>query len=120
MDPLTQNIDQNIDEYLNSLVADCLQTPSLSTLSQEQKGIFAQQIKDYFYQAALEALVDKLNGEQFSQIEHLNPGSPEMAEKIQQLASQVPGLSNDIEKRLQQDVSYIKQNSKIPEASSGT
>lgn len=120
MDPITQNVNQNIDEYLNSLVADCLQAPGLITLSQEQKGIFAGRIKDYFYQAALEVLVNKLNGEQFSQIENLNPGSPEMVEKIQQLASQVPGLASDIEKRLQQDVIYIKQNSKIPEASSAT
>lgn len=114
MDPITQNVDQNIDEYLNGLVADCLQAPGIINLPQEQKNVFAGQIKDYFYQAALEVLVKRLNEEQFRQIEHLNPGSPEMAEKIQQLASQVPGLSNDIEQRLQQDVTYIKQNSKIP------
>lgn len=114
MDPITQNIDQNIDEYLNSLVADCLQAPGLATLPQEQKDVFAQQIKDHFYQAALEVLVNRLNEEQFRQIEHLDPASPQMAEKIQQLASQVPGLYKDIEQRLQQDVAYIKQNSKIP------
>lgn len=114
MDPITQNVYQNIDEYLESLVADCLQAPEIITLPQEQKDAFAGQVRDRFSQVTLEVLVDRLNAEQFSQIENLEPGSPEMVEKIQQLAAQVPGLADAIETRLQKDVAYIKQNSKIP------
>lgn len=57
---------------------------------------------------------NRLDGKQLSLIENLDPQSPEMAEKIQQLAAQVPGLADDIEKKLSSDVEYIKQNSKIP------
>lgn len=114
MDPITQNVNENIDEYLNGLVAECLQAPGIVYLPQEQKDAIALQIQDHFSQATLEVLVNRLDGEQFSQIENLEPGSPEMVEKIQQLASQIPGLADDIEKKLQEDVAYIKQNSSIP------
>lgn len=115
MDPITQNVNQNIEEYINSLATQCLQTPGIITLSQEQRNAFAERVQDYFSQLTLVVLVDKLNGEQLSQIEHLDPSSPEMAEKIQQLAAQVPGFADDLEKKLQEAVAYIKQNSKIPE-----
>lgn len=114
MDPVTQNVNKNIEEYINSLMADCLQAPGIINLSQEQKNAFAEQVQDRFSQVTLEVLVNRLNSEQFSQIENFEPGSPEIIEKIQQLAAQVPGLADDIEKKLQEDVAYIKQNSKIP------
>ena|SRR3990167_357938 len=114
MDPITQNVNQNIEEYINSLVAECLLAPEIINLPQEQKDAFTKQIQDRFSEVTLEVLVNRLSSEQFSQIENLTPGSPEMVEKIQQLAAQVPGLAVDIEKKLQEDVSYIKQNSKIP------
>lgn len=118
MDPVTQNVYQNIDEYLKSLVAECLQAPGVVNLPQDQKNAFAEQVRDYLSQASLEVLVDKLSGEQFSQIENLEPGSQEMVEKIQVLAAQVPGLVEVLEARFKKDVDYIKQNSKIPEQSS--
>lgn len=114
MDPITQNVNQNIEEYINSLVADCLQAPGIVNLPQEQKDAFAKQIQDHFSQVTLEVLVNRLSSEQFSQIENLEPGSAEMVEKIQQLSAQVPGLADDIERKLQENVAYIKQNSKIP------
>lgn len=114
MDPITQNVYQNIDEYINGLVAQCLQAPGIVNLPQEQKDAFAAQIQSHFSQATLEVLVNRLNGEQLSQIENLDPASPEMLEKIQQLAAQVPGFADDLEKKLQEAVNYIKQNSQIP------
>lgn len=117
MDPITQNVYQNIDEYLESLVAECLQAPDVVVLpqEQEQKDAFAEQVRDHLSQASLEVLVEKLTEEQFSQIENLTPGSPEMVEKIQLLAAQVPGLADALEERFKKDVDYIKQNSRIPE-----
>lgn len=114
MDPITQNVNQNIEEYINSLVAGCLQAPGIVNLPQEQKDAFAKEIQDRFSEVTMEVLVNRLNSEQFSQIENLDPGSPEIIEKIQQLAAQVPGLADDIEKKLQEVVTYIKQNSIIP------
>lgn len=118
MDPITQNVYQNIDEYLESLVSECLQAPGVVNLPQEQKDAFAEQVRDYLSQASLEVLVEKLTEEQFSQIENLEPGSPEMVEKIQVLAARVPGLAESLEERFKKDVDYIKQNSRIPEQSS--
>lgn len=115
MDPITQNVNENIEQYLDNLVAECLQAPAVAVLPQEEKSAFAQQIRDHFYQVALEVLVDKLTEEQFKQIENLDPLSPEMVEKIQILSAQVPGLAGDLEKKLQQDVEFIKQNSKLPQ-----
>lgn len=115
MDPITQNVNQNIDAYFNNLVAECLQAPGIVNLPQEQKDAFVAKLHDHFSDITLAALINKLNGEQLSQIENLDPTSPEMAEKIQQLAAQVPGLAEDMEKKLQESVAYIKQNSKIPQ-----
>lgn len=115
MDPITQNVNENIEEYINSLVVQCLQAPGIVNLPQEQQDSFAGQVQDYFSQAILETLVNRLDGEQLSQIENLNPVSPEMVEKIQQLAAQVPGLAGELEARLQRDVEFIKQNSAIPQ-----
>lgn len=114
MDPITQNVNQNIDEYFDGLVAECLQAPGIVNLPPDQKNEFAQRVQDHFSQVTLKTLIDKLDSEQLSQIENLDPTSPEMAEKIQQLAAQVPGFADDLEKKLQEDVAYIKQNSQIP------
>lgn len=115
MDQISQNINQSINDYLQSLVSECLQTPGLINLPQEQKNQIAGQIQEHFYQAVMETLVERLDESQFSQIENLDPNSQGMAEKIQLLASQVPGLASDIEKRLRQDTDYIKQNSHLPQ-----
>lgn len=114
MDPVSQNINQGINEYLQSLISECLQAPGFMNLSPEQKNNLANQIRAYFDQAVMETLVNRLDEQQFSQIEDLDPNSPEMAEKVQILASQVPGLAQDIENRLRQNTEFIKQNSHLP------
>lgn len=115
MDQITQNINQSINDYIQGLISECLQAPGFINLSFEQKNQIANQIREHFYQAVMETLVERLNEQQFSQIEQLDPNSPEMAEKIQLLAAQVPGLAADMENRLRQDVEYIKQNSRLPQ-----
>lgn len=115
MDPITQNINQNIDEYLEGLVNECLQSPGIINLTPEQKQAIAGQIQNHFTQVVMEVLVDKMDESQFSQIENLEPGSQEMVDKIQVLAAQVPGLTDAMEAKLRQDVEYIKQYSKLPE-----
>ncbi len=115
MDPITQNINQSINDYLQGLISECLQAPGFISLPKEQKNQLAGQIQEHFYQAVMETLVNRLDEQQFSQIEQENPNSPEMAEKIQMLAAQVPGLVADMEKRLRADTEYIKQNSRLPQ-----
>lgn len=115
MDPITANVNQNIDEYIDGLVAQCLQAPGIVNLPPDQKNEFAKDVEDYLTQVSLEALVNKLNSEQLSQIEKLEPASPEMIAKVQQLSAQIPGFADELEKKFQATVAYIKQNSKIPE-----
>lgn len=115
MNQISQNIYQNIEEYIQGLVTECLQAPGFVYLSPEQKNQLAVQIQDHLYQTIITTSVERMNESQFSQIEHLDPASPEMAEKVQVLAAQIPGLADDIEKRLRQDVEYIKQNSRLPQ-----
>lgn len=116
MDPITTNVNQNIDEYIDGLVAQCLQAPGIVNLPPDQKSEFTKDVEDYLTQVLLEALVNKLNSEQLSQIENLEPASPEMAEKVQQLAAQIPGFANELENKFHAAVTYIKQNSQIPAA----
>lgn len=115
MDPITQNVSDNIEQYIKGLIDECLQAPGIVNLSQEQKDAFVAEVESYFSQATMEVLVNRLNSEQLSQIENLDPRSDEMSEKVMMLAAQVPGFAGEMEKRLRQDTDYIKQNSKIPE-----
>lgn len=115
MDLFTQTVNEGIEGYLDDLVVYCLQTPGLVHLSYDQQDRFASKVRNYLYQTVLETFVARLNKEQFSQIEYLDPAGPEMVAKIQQLSSQIPGLSDDIEEKLQGDMEYIKQNSKLPD-----
>lgn len=110
MDPITQNVNQNIDEYLNTLVAECLQAPSVAAFTLEQKQVFAAKVRDRLYEAALEVLVERMDEKEFSQIENLDPNSLEMVEKIQFLGTQVPGLAEEMEKRFRLEVELLKQS----------
>lgn len=112
-----QNISNKIDEYLDYLVIQCLQTPTVLNMTQDQKDQFIVTIRNHFNQVILETLVDRLNAEQFSQIEYLDPTSSEMVEMVQKLASKTPGLMSDIQIRLQKEVEYIQQTSKLPDQS---
>lgn len=114
MEPISQTINLDIRDYIDGLVAYCLQSPGFIYFSQDEKYLLASQIHDYFYQATLEILVNKLSNTQLIQIEKLDPSRPEMLAKMQQLISQMPGLANDIETRLVKDAVYIHQNSKLP------
>lgn len=115
MDLFTQTVNEGIEDYLDDLVVYCLQAPGLAHLPYDQQDRFASKVRNYLYQTVLETFVGGLNKEQFSQIEYLDPSSPQMVAKIQQLAAQIPGLSDDIEQKLQEDMEYIKENSKLPD-----
>lgn len=117
MDPITQNVNANIDEYIQSLASECLNSPGVAALSPQQKEEFERQVKDYLYKTAFEVLVEKMTDEQFKQIENLDPKGREMIEKIQLFSAQVPGLAQVLETRFKQDVEYIKQSGNLPASS---
>lgn len=99
-------MDQEIENYLNSVVQDCL--TAVPALNKEQ-------LEDYFSQVILETLIYSLNDEQVKEIENLDFNSPEASEKIQLLAASVPGFILIVQDVLKQEVDQIKQAGQIPQ-----
>ena len=63
----------------------------------------------------LDTTIDNLNEEQISQLEALDPESPQMEEKISLFAAQIPGLAQVLEQKLNEEVAKIKQTGQIPQ-----
>lgn len=97
-------VDLQINNYIEGLVADCLNIPNPPD---------AEMVRDRLYKVVVETVVGALDQNQFSQIENLDPGSQETADKIQDFASKIPGLSSIIEQKLSEEVIRIKQNPSV-------
>lgn len=106
-------MDQHIEEYLEKLVNECLQLPQFAGLPNEQKNEVADKIRDRLYQSVLDLVVDRLNSEQLSQLEAINPDSPEMAEKIREFTAEIPNMARDLDQKLKEAVENIKQNPSV-------
>ncbi|MDD5147759.1 MAG: hypothetical protein PHV63_04415 [Candidatus Daviesbacteria bacterium] len=100
--------DQQINEYIEGLVSDCINSSVFVNLSPDRKKQTTDSIRDHLYKVITEIVIGALDKEQFSQIENLEPGSVEMTDKIQDFASKIPGLHKIIEDRLAQEVADIK------------
>ena len=94
-------VDLQINNYIEGLVADCLNSPN---------PVDPETVRDRLCKVVVETVVGALDQNQFSQIENLDPGSQEMADKIQDFASKIPGLSSIIEQKLSEEVLRIKQS----------
>ncbi|MDD5416267.1 MAG: hypothetical protein PHE48_04715 [Candidatus Daviesbacteria bacterium] len=105
--------DQQINEYIEGLVSDCINSPVFVSLSPDRKQQMTDSIRDHLYKVIAEIVIGALDKEQFSQIEHLEPGSVEMANKIQDFASKIPNLHKIIEDRLTREVEGIKNRSPL-------
>lgn len=101
-------IDQQINDYIEGLVADCINSPAFINLSPDRKKQIEDSIRDHLYKVIVEIVIGALDKDQFSQIENLDPGSKEMADKIRDFASKIPGLHKIIEENLDREVAGIK------------
>lgn len=108
-------LDKKIDEYIQGLIVKCLQSNSFASLPESEKAQIANKLEDYFAKIIVEIVIRRMNEEQFSQIENLQPESQEMADKIQEIAMFMPGLSEDIEEKLDQETANILQTGSIPQ-----
>ncbi|KKR80516.1 MAG: hypothetical protein UU73_C0002G0054 [Candidatus Daviesbacteria bacterium GW2011_GWA1_41_61] len=108
-------LEKNIDEYIDGLVTQVLSSPAFNMVSLQQQEEMNNKLYNHFYQVILDTTIDNLNEEQISQLEALDPESPQMEEKISLFAAQIPGLAQVLEQKLNEEVAKIKQTGQIPQ-----
>lgn len=103
-------MDQKINAYLDSLVTEVLNSPNFLNLSEDQKASQAEKIRTYLDGVIIDIIVDNLNEEQLSSLKDIPANTPQMEEKIEEYASQIPFLAEQLEQQLAQAVLDLKQN----------
>lgn len=106
-------MDQRIEQYIEGLVRVCLSQPQFANLLEPQRNQVADQVRKRLYKVITDSVIDKLNDEQLSVLEALDPSSIEMEKKIQEFASQMPGLAQELDQKLKAEVENIKQNQQL-------
>ncbi len=103
-------MDKKIDIYIETRVLEVLSLPSFSQMPQEQKTTIAEKLRDLFNTVILDTLIDSLSAEQLDQIKDISPESPQMEDKIEEFASQIPFLITKFENALNVKVAEVKNN----------
>lgn len=106
-------MDEKINAYLESLVAELLNSPMFSSLAEDQKASLAEKIRTRLNGLIIDMVVDNLTQEQFNAIKDILPGSVEMENKIEEYASGMPDLAEKLEEKLNQEISEIKQKPQL-------
>lgn len=106
------NID--ISTYIEKLIEDCLNAAIFSSLTPQQKEEMVADLRDYFYFAVLETVLNNLTEGQIQQLKSLPPESPELEKMMEEYVSQMPSLAEDIEYRLNKDFEIISQTAILP------
>lgn len=103
-----QNKQDFVDEYIESLVTQCLLIPKYANLPADQQQQAKDQLTDRFYNLILDTVVDKLNDDQVAELSALPPQSPEMEAKIEQFSALIPNLMQDMQTALIKEVEVIR------------
>ncbi|MBI2195538.1 MAG: hypothetical protein HYU48_00625 [Candidatus Levybacteria bacterium] len=103
-------MDKRINSYIEARVLEVLQIPNFSELPQEQKSTIAEKLRDLFNTAILDALIDSLTPDQLDQIKDIPADSPQMEDKIEEFASQIPLFITKIEEVMNAKVLEVKNN----------
>lgn len=106
-------MDEKLNSYIEAKVLEVLQTPNFSGLTEEQKSTTAEKIRDLLNTTILDTLIDNLTPEQLDQIKDIPADSPQMADKIEEFASQIPLFITTLEEVLNQKVGEVKNNPSI-------
>lgn len=106
-------MDEKLQAYIDSLVAEVLQSPSLDGFSEGQKKEYASKVQDHFNNVIFDTTVDLMTDEQLNYIKDTPMDSPQMPQKMTEIAAQIPGLAQELEKRLRQEVESLKNNPKL-------
>lgn len=103
-------MDKRINSYIEALVLEVLQIPNFSALPQEQKEPIVEKLRDLFNTTILDTLIDNLTPAQLDQIKDLSADSPQMEDKIEEFASQIPLFITTLEEALNAKVLEVKNN----------
>lgn len=100
-------MEQQVEEYLNNLVAECMQTPAYAILPEDQKAQIGQNLHNHFNQLMINTLVDQLNDAQLMELDQIDVESPQMEEKLFEYASEIPEFMSILEQALKNEVAKI-------------
>lgn len=106
-------MDDQFNQHINELVNKCLSAPTFANLSESQKQEAREKLENHFNLLVLNLLIDSLNEEQLAQVENLSADAPEMGEKFQEFASQIPGFAYVMEEKLKAEVQSIIQGQTV-------
>lgn len=104
------NINQKINAYLEALVLGILADPSLQNLNPQEKQDYAQKLRDHFSNLMLETAFNRMSNEQIADLKANLQNPQELDKKIEDYSSQIPGLAEDIEIRLQKEFDVMKMS----------
>lgn len=107
-------MDQQIDEYLDKFVEDCLSSTVFSGKSDEEKNNLREKLRIYLEGVILHTLVDNLNLEQLERFNNVDPNSDQVPAVVEQLAAEVPGFMDLADEAFKKEVESIKQTGQIP------
>ncbi len=107
-------MEEKIEQYINRLIQDCLNSPKLNLTSPDQKEEMGAKIRNYFNAVVFDTLIENLTNEQLLQIKDLDLKSPEAEIKMAELAASVPGFILLIDEQLKQKSRQIFETGQIP------
>lgn len=108
-------MDEQIQQFIDNKVGECLQDPQFANLPEDQKNNLKERIYTYLYKSMILALIEQLNDAQVMAIKDLELESPEMEEKLQQFSAEIPGMAFVLEDKLNEEALKIKQTGSVPE-----
>lgn len=106
-------MDKLINNYIESKVLEVLQIANFSGLTEDQKNITAEKIRDVLNRTILDTLIDNLTPDQLNQMKDIPADDPQMEDKIEEFASKIPLFSQVVEEAINQKISEIKNDPQI-------
>ncbi len=107
-------MDQQIEEYLNKLIEDILNSSHFAGFSEASKQELRQKVESYFYRVSLDAMIENLSDEQLQGMEKMDPNSPDTEEKLTVLSAQIPNFAETLQKALEDAAEEIKKTGQVP------
>lgn len=108
-------MDKIFENYVESLIQECLKGAKFAYLPQRQKKEIEGKIRDHFYSVTINTLIDQLSDEQLLEIKDLEPGNPILVQKFERFAAEIPGFASVLEDKLKAEMDQILQTGQIPQ-----
>lgn len=107
-------MDQQIDEYINNFIDDCLGSEHFVNKSDDEKGQLRERLATHLQGVVLHTLVDNLNMDQLERFNNIDPNSDDAPVEVEKLASEVPDFITMVDEVLKKEVESIKESGNVP------